>query len=243
MSLIRQIIKDRATVYTNTATQPAHIVLSSGQHSNGYINFDPATVDTQAMWYLAGELARTFLEQLPLQLDSEPLGFTGLGKLTVISPPWGSTRLADYFALQLQILTGEKVYMAIVEKNSTGDFFIDREGHKEALSSASVVIIEDVITTGNSTLKAITLAEGYGGTVLAIGSVWNRGGVTASDLTADKGSVLMFSLVNQKIEDWEVGECPLCAMGVPIATDLGHGAKFQSNYPGYPGGFTTLRNR
>ena len=57
----------------------------------------------------------------------------------------------------------------------------------------------------------------------------------------DEDEVLLFSLIDEQLEDWAANQCPLCADAVPIATDLGHGTKFQAVHPDYPGGFTTLR--
>lgn len=240
MSLTHTIVTKYAAVYVDSPDRRVHLVLSSGRHSNGYINLDPATVDTQVMWYLAGEMVQSFLGQLLPRLIGKPLQLTESGRLVVVTPPWGSIRLADYFALQLQMLTGKRVWMSIIEKDASGNFFIDRDGHKEALYGSRVIVIEDVSTTGKNTLKTLELVKGCGGTPLAVGSVWNRGGVTATDLSVDESEVTIFTLIDEQIIDWEANKCPLCESNAPIATDLGHGAKYQTENPDYSGGFTTL---
>ena len=236
MNLARHVMQSSAHVWADSPEQRVHLVLKSGRHSNGYINSDPASVSTSAMWLLAGELTHKFLETA----HNNGLKFNGL-PFVVATPPWGSFRLADYFAIQLQMLLGEAADMVIIEKNDAGVFYIDREGHPQALDGANVIIIEDVSTTGKSTREVIALVESYGGTVVTVGSVWNRGAVTAADLLLDGDKVVTFTLIDEQLADWAAKDCPLCTEKVPIATDLGHGTKFQTEHPDYLGGFTTLR--
>lgn len=239
MNLAKATVQEHAHVWTDQPEQRVHLVLKSGRHSNGYINADPLSVDTGATWLLASLLVQEYIATC---IEAIADGWEPSDRPTVvITPPWGSFRLADYFAIQLQMMAGHPVDVAMVEKSDEGLFFIDREGHREALSGAEVVVIEDVSTTGKSTRQVCALAESYGAKVTAVGSVWNRGGVSLKDLMLDEDEVLLFSLIDEQLEDWAANQCPLCADAVPIATDLGHGTKFQAVHPDYPGGFTTLR--
>lgn len=240
MSLAKTTVQDHAHVWTDRPEQRVHLVLKSGRHSNGYINADPLSVDTGATWLLASLLVQEYITTCTVAIG---VGWQPSDKPTVvITPPWGSFRLADYFAIQLQMIVGYPVGVVMIEKADDDTFFIEREGHREVLEGAEVVVIEDVSTTGKSTRQVCGLAESYGATIVAVGSVWNRGGVTVKDLMLNEDEVLLFSLINKQLEDWAANECPLCAEAVPIATDLGHGAKFQTEHPDYSGGFTTLRS-
>lgn len=235
----RAVVEGVAHVWTDSPTQRVHLVLSSGRHSNGYVNFDPASVDTDAVWFLARELAQCFFASA----ITSPLFNTQQAhprKLVVVTPPWGSFRLADYFVVNYGIFAESQINLAMIEKDDDSNFFIDREGHREALNGADVIIIEDVSTTGKNTRKVAGLAESYGGRIVAVGSVWNRGGVTNQQLDLGE-EVINFTLIDEVLQDWDRANCPLCAELVPVATDLGHGAKFQTQNPDYPGGFTTLR--
>jgi orotate phosphoribosyltransferase len=50
-----------------------------------------------------------------------------------------------------------------------------------------VLVVEDVVTTGNSLLKAMEVIEAEGGVLVAAATVIDRGGVTASRIALDFG--------------------------------------------------------
>ena len=71
------------------------------------------------------------------------------------------------------------------------------------------IVVEDVITTGGSTLETIQRVEEAGGKVIAAGSLVDRSGGSA-----DLGQVKA-SLTNLKIQNYNPAECPLCKSGIP----------------------------
>ena len=72
------------------------------------------------------------------------------------------------------------------------------------------VIVEDVITTGGSSLEVVELLREQGVRVLAAGSIIDRSGGKA-DLTVPRAS-----LATLAVQTWEPEGCPLCAQGVPV---------------------------
>ena len=72
------------------------------------------------------------------------------------------------------------------------------------------VVVEDVITTGGSTLEVIDLLRGQGLHVLAAGSIIDRSG-GAADV-----SVPRVALATMQVRSWQPDVCPLCAEGMPV---------------------------
>ncbi len=77
----------------------------------------------------------------------------------------------------------------------------------------TVVIVEDVVTTGRSTRETIDVIESLGGEVVAMASLVNRSG------TAEPFAPLrLHALVTTSFPTWAPEDCPLCAQGLAIDT-------------------------
>lgn len=74
----------------------------------------------------------------------------------------------------------------------------------------TVVVIEDVVTTGGSSKEVVSLLTGAGARVAAAGSIIDRSGGTA-----DIG-VPRVALATLQVTAWDPAVCPLCASGVPV---------------------------
>lgn len=74
----------------------------------------------------------------------------------------------------------------------------------------SVVVVEDVVTTGGSTREVIELLRQAGADVLAAGSIIDRSG-GAVDLGVPRAA-----LETMKVTAWPQEQCPLCAQGSPV---------------------------
>lgn len=74
----------------------------------------------------------------------------------------------------------------------------------------SVVVIEDVITTGGSSAEVVELLRAAGANVVAAGSIIDRSGGKA-DLGVPRKALATLNVVS-----WEPAVCPLCAEGQPV---------------------------
>jgi orotate phosphoribosyltransferase len=75
----------------------------------------------------------------------------------------------------------------------------------------TVVVVEDVITTGRSTREVVTVLEEAGGRVFGVASMVNRTGV------ANPFDPLPYqALLEVSFPTWPPDECPLCRAGLPI---------------------------
>jgi orotate phosphoribosyltransferase len=73
-----------------------------------------------------------------------------------------------------------------------------------------VAVVEDVVTTGKSTLETLRLASGLGAKVCAVASILDR-----SDGEARFG-VPFESLMRLSFPTFQADVCPLCRRGEPI---------------------------
>ena len=76
-----------------------------------------------------------------------------------------------------------------------------------------VLIVEDILTTGETAKELIKLVESMGGKVVGIGAIWRRS-------TRVKFKYPLFTVVTRDFPTYAPGECPLCKEGVPISVNL-----------------------
>lgn len=188
------------------AVLTGHFVGNSGLHLASYVNKDtvfPYTLETSR---LCREIALRFVND---------------GVYTVIGPTVGGVILSNNVAHQLTLMRRNQVFGVYAEKME-GKFVIGR-GYKQHVTDQDVLVVEDILTTGGSVKKVIEAVREAGGNVIGVGALCNRGGVTAVDL----GDVpKLVSLVNITMDKWTEEECPLCKKGIPINTEVGHGAEY-----------------
>lgn len=247
MNQVEQALREHGCVYTDDVdAEPAkrvHLRLSSGKHSNGYVNVDPVTPHPP--------LVRAFTTDLFKLLPQAPASdLLYEEKLAVIGPEKGVNaflyKLADMLdewrTGRLYMKGKPQVFAIVVEKKKSADgktiYYVDRDGHAPLCEGAYLLGIEDVTTTGGSLGGALQVGIKHGGIPAAGVSVWNRGAVTAEDLGLPEGS--FHSIVEHELPMWEANECPLCKAKVPMDLDLAHGTKFQEENPDYEGGWNHL---
>ncbi|KAB2967186.1 MAG: orotate phosphoribosyltransferase, partial [Thermoanaerobaculia bacterium] len=100
--------------------------------------------------------------------------------------------------------------------------FTERDGVEMKLrrgfalgSGERVVVVEDVVTTGKSTLETAAVAEAAGARVVAIASIIDRSGGRHGF------RVPYASLLTLDLPAWPAGSCPLCREGGPPAVKPG----------------------
>jgi orotate phosphoribosyltransferase len=72
-----------------------------------------------------------------------------------------------------------------------------------------VLIVEDLITTGETLKLLIDLVERKGGAVVGIACLWQRN--SKVDLPQP-----VFSLVRRDFQTYDPATCPLCRQGLPL---------------------------
>jgi orotate phosphoribosyltransferase len=78
---------------------------------------------------------------------------------------------------------------------------------------SKVLVVEDLITTGETIRLLIKMVQEAGGMVVGIGCLWQR--ATKIDLGKE-----VFSLVKRDFPTYEPASCPLCARGVALNVEF-----------------------
>lgn len=79
-----------------------------------------------------------------------------------------------------------------------------------------VLIVEDILTTGETVRRLIRLVESMGGQVVGIGAIWRRS-------SGVKFKYPLFTVVSRDVPTFSPEECPMCRQGVPINRTIGGG--------------------
>lgn len=173
-----------ALLEASGAVRRGHFLLSSGLHSPAYVQCallleQPARARRVGAWL--AELVP------PLAVDS------------VLSPALGGLLVGHEVAAALD------VPFRFAERDASGAMtlrrgFVLRQGER-------VVVVEDVVTTGRSTLEAARAARDRGAVVVAAAAILDRSG------GAFDPGVPFLSLASLDLPTWRAQECPLCAAG------------------------------
>ena len=169
----------------HSALLEGHFILSSGLHSERYIQ------------------CALVLQHPPIaeQLCSELAARLGhLGASVVAAPALGGVIVAHEVARALGI-------RAVFTERQMGAMAL-RRGFGFSPGEPALVV-EDVITTGGSTLETMTCVKQAGGKVVGVGALIDRSGGTAGL------GVPKVSLVTLAVQNYNPTDCPLCKSGIP----------------------------
>lgn len=161
-----------------------HFLLTSGRHSNRYLQCANIFRNTKYSEELCSALAGKF---------------RNAGIEIVIGPAMGAVQMAYEVSRALRCENffterGENGKMALRRG------FAVKPGQK-------VLVVEDVVTTGGSVREVMDIVQKAGGIVAGVGSIVDRTGGKI-----DFG-VPFHAVVSLEVESWEAKDCPLCKAG------------------------------
>lgn len=186
-----------------------HFVFTSGRHSGVYVNKRDALARASHARIFSARIAHWISERFP-------------ETRVIVGPESGAvTLMADVRTALWIKLQGPEIYGIPAQKTLDGTFVIGN-GQERFVAGENVVIVEDIMTTGASAKKTVEAVREARGIPLAVACLWNRGEVAAPQLDVKR----VLSLIEKEVPDYLAAECPLCKSGVPINTDLGHGAEY-----------------
>lgn len=186
----------------------SHIVYTSDKHGATYVNKDAVYPHTKQ----TSDLCRAIAEQ-----------FVGDDVEVVIAPAVGGVVLSQWVAHHLSEISGREVFGVYAEKTENGDDFIIKRGYDKIVARKNVLVVEDILNTGGSAKKVIETTRAFGGNVIGLGVLCNRGGITPKDVA---NPPKLFALANINLDAWDEAECPLCAKNVLINSDIGKGKEY-----------------
>jgi orotate phosphoribosyltransferase len=165
------------------ALRRGHFLLSSGLHSQAYVQCALLLEDPVRARQIGDELGQELRSFHP---DS------------VLAPALGG------------VIIGYEVAAAL----GVPFRFTERKGEEMGLrrgftlrQGERVVIVEDVVTTGRSTLETAALATGRGARVVAVGAIIDR------TVGRDPFDVPFRSLLELDLPSYTPAECPICQAG------------------------------
>ncbi len=163
-----------------------HFKLSSGLHSEKYLQCALVLQYPEAAEMLAKELAKKFAKE---KID------------VVVGPALGGITIAYEMARAIGV-------RGLFTERQDGKMVL-RRGFSVKPGERALVV-EDVITTGGSTKEVVEVVKSLGGKVVGVGSIIDRSGAPV-----DFGARFE-SLAKIKIETFKEGDCPLCKSHIPI---------------------------
>ena len=134
-----------------------------------------------------------------------------------------------WIGFHLSQATGREVLAVYAEKTATGDGFIIKRGYDRLVAGKQVLLVEDVLTTGGSIKQVAHAVREIGGNIVGLSALCNRGGITPESLDVPK----LEALVTVNLESWEEKDCPLCAQGIAVNTEVGKGREFLLKRKGF----------
>lgn len=172
-----------------------HFLLTSGRHSDTYMQCAKLFVDPVESEKLCADLAERLKE---FKAD------------IVISPAVGGIIMGYEMARQLKVknIFAERVDGAMALRRG----FELKEG-------ARVIVVEDVVTTGGSVKEVIKLVEENNATVVAVSSIVDR-----SNGNVDFGYPYR-ALLSMEVTSYPADDCPICKTGVPAYKPGSRGLK------------------
>ncbi len=202
----------------------SHLELSGGNHSEVYLNADRVFPDPARM-------ARFYQHWKGHFFDGK-----GAERPEVIAgPATGGVYLVGGFS-QFLFAAGMQVHPVWADKQGK-ELILERSSFDVVVAGKRVLVVEDVITSGTSTMKTIGAVRAAGGEVIGVACMVNRrASVTAQTLDVPE----LKACWQLDVVDHPADDCPFCAEDRPMVTNIGHGDRFQERNPDYEGGFTTL---
>jgi orotate phosphoribosyltransferase len=169
-----------------------HFILSSGLHSDTYMQCARVLMDAKRSEKLCAELAKKIENKLGKNFAD-----------IVVAPAMGGVVVGYEIGRQLELPT-------IFCERVNGEFQL-RRGF-ELPENARVLVVEDVITTGKSSLETFELVKKFGAKIVAEASLVDRSG--EEDLQ-DKMGVVVISLLKVNVKTFDENNVPKELKNIP----------------------------
>ena len=169
----------------HSAVLEGHFILSSGLHSNRYIQCALVLQHPRVAEQLCSELAAKLKH---------------LGAKVVAAPALGGVIVSHEVARALGV-------RALFTERQEGAMTLRRGFSLEP--GEPTLVVEDVVTTGGSTRETMTAVEQAGGRIVGVGSLIDRSGGKV-DLGVPRAA-----LVTLEVKNYDPADCPLCKSGSP----------------------------
>ena len=196
-----------------------HFVYINGDHGDGWIAKDAIFPNTEWVSVLCGMLAEALASR---RFD------------IVCGPATGGLIVSQWTAHHLGLPAvfaehgKEQGYdPATAAPGPLRPPFVLKRGYDQMVAGRRVLIVDDVVNTGESISETAATVRAAGGEVVAAAALCTRGNAAAADLGCED----FVYLTEVKVPSWPAEGCELCARRVPINTRYAHGADFLAANP------------
>lgn len=177
---VRQVLEETGAI------RSGHFQLTSGRHSDTYVQCARVLEHPS----VTARLARATVTNIPDDVKVD----------LVVSPAVGGIVIGFAVALALDV-------RFIFAERQEGAMTLRRAF--EINPGESVLVVEDVVTTGGSVKEVIDVVREAGGEVVGVVSLIDRGGDR-------KFSEPYWPLLPMSVASWDPEDCGLCAEGVEL---------------------------
>jgi orotate phosphoribosyltransferase len=178
------------------AVQTGHFVLTSGNHSDTYVQCARILENPRINARLCKKLAQPWMKS----------------RVDIVAGPAVGGIIGAYELAR--VLKARAIYLERVDnKLALRRGFTINNGD-------NVLVIEDVVTTGGSAQEVVEVVKANKGKVVGVASLVNRSGKAKSPFAAKFNALLN---VNPPI--YKPEECPLCKKGIPAVKPGSRGLK------------------
>ncbi len=191
---------------------PGHFVGAEGGHLDRYFNKKALSVIPRRVTAFCLHINDHFFRRADFNAVAGP-------ELGAVIPSFEVARLLEFY-------TNRDIRHITVEKKGAGKEFEITSGLDVFAKGRSFVLLEDVLTSGGSFIRARQAIERAGGTVVYAAALLNRGRKTAHDL----GVKELYSVLDLELPSWTAESCPLCRNGTPINTTFGRGKEYVAKH-------------
>jgi len=171
-----------------------HFLLSSGKHSDRYFQCAKLLQYPDKAFYALNQVVKNIssdIESGKLKVD------------IVAGPAMGGIIAAWEVARQLGLPS------IFTERDENGIMTL-RRGF-ELKQGQNILIVEDVVTTGKSSMECASALEKAGGNVTALACVVDRRSPGSADIPW-----LFYPAVKMTVNNWEASNCELCKQNIPL---------------------------
>jgi orotate phosphoribosyltransferase len=188
-------------VRTGAFHTDGHFVLNSGRHTDEYLEKALITTEPTFTEGIGDLIAKSFARARVDLVVSTGYGASLLGHCVSRAHP---SRPRFIYALKLRHPDGR------IEVR------VPREYHPFLAEGSRCLVVEDILSTGETARQLIEAVRAMGVEIVGIGSIWKR----RADL---RFKCPILSLINKNSPTYGPSECPMCRKGIPVNPDVGVG--------------------
>ena len=177
-----------------------HFLLPSGRHASEYVEKNLVSTEPAFTEGLGEVLAKQFAKEVLDVVFTSGMEATLIGHAVARAHPSKPKLL---YAVKIRGETGE------------ASVALPPEFEGSLPEGSRTLIVEDILTTGETIRALIRLVEERRGRVVGVGCLWNR------DRQAQFAAPF-FALVTKDFPTYRPEECPMCRRGMPLREPHGN---------------------